>query len=316
MVSITWATDEVISFRTEEIFEIEQATSLYFSDLLADKSHSAFQDNSQVIDTIVSVRKQKVGRESVILESTVEVMNIGEEGILDVAALLMFLTNKNTTSSSFEHLDSMMSIDYSIDMISFTNQDAASTLVVSIDQAEASAMTNGRYTAKEKTLITVTSILAFALFAISFILIWVAGGWLALRKQVQVLLYREEVRTREIKQNPTQDTDEEAISPSGSQGKETQFTNPSGILGVHPYYGKSGRALDGFGIQIADDKTGDVFTPMSEAYSDTGRAPIGITSMRKLIPGRGESTPTGAQRNSLEAFGMKKLEYTTSGGEK
>ena len=96
----------------------------------------------------------------------------------------------------------------------------------------------------------------------------------------------------------------------------TQFTNPSGILGVNPYYGKSGNgpsALDGLGIKMtparpsnSGDADSEIFTPMSEAtsFSDTGRAPIGITSMRKLLPDEDQGV-----RNSLASFGIKKLEY-------
>lgn len=330
MVTIQWNTEEVSSFQTEDIFKIEEATSLYFSALLADKSHSAFQDSSEVISTSVKARKQKVGSDYVILESVVDVMNIGDEGVMDAAALLMFLTNKNTTNSSFTHLDSLIDIDFKIDMISFTNEKKSSQLVLPVQKVtEPVPIDESKYSSKEKTLITVTSILAFALFAVSAILIWVAGGWLALRKQVKILIHREEELSRrmgeEIKQKATQDTeDEEAVSPT-SRAEETQFTNPSGILGVNPYYKNAGidpfrpGAMEGLGVKMTParglrNKEAEMFTPMSDAtmYSDTGRAPLGITSMRKLIPGRdngGATSPTAGQRNSLEAFGMKKLNY-------
>lgn len=315
----------MISFQTEDVFEIERAASLYFSELLADKSHSAFQDNTEVISTVVQAKKQKVGNDYIVLESVVDIINIGDESILDVASLLMFLTNKNTTSSSFAHLDNLINVGYSIDMVSFSNENESSSMVLAVGNEGFAAMDNSKYTAKERTLITVTSILAFALFAISVVLLWVAGGWLALKKQVKILLHREEEMTRagmyDIKQKPTRDTDEEAGSPTSSHGKETQFTNPSGILGVNPYYGKAG-VLNGMGIKMTPsrgldngDAASDVFTPMSQAtsYSDTGRIPLGITSMRKLVPGREDheapSPNSESQRESLEAFGMKRLDY-------
>jgi hypothetical protein len=330
MATITWSTDQVTSFQTEDIFEIERATSLYFSELLADKSHSAFQDNSEVFSAVAQVKKQKVGNNYVVLESVVDIINIGDEAILDAASLLMFLTNKNTTNSSFTHLDTLINVGYSIGMISFSNENESSSMVLAVDD-NGVAMEESKYTAKERTLITVTTILAFALFAISVLLFWVAGGWLALRKQVKILLYREEEQTRaglrEIKKNPTHDTDEEAGSPTSSNGKETQFTNPSGILGVNPNYRKSG-ALNGLGIKMTPARRGlddgdaasDVFTPMSQAtsYSDTGRMPLGITSMRKLVPGRENveaKTPNALQRNSLGASGMKRLEYAENNEE-
>jgi hypothetical protein len=123
-----------------------------------------------------------------------------------------------------------------------------------------------------------------------------------------------------IEERPTEseeddDRDVEAASPSRDDDA-TQFTNASGILGVNPYYGRSGHngsALDGLGIKMTPFRSGnfsdtesDIATPMSAgtSYSDTGRAPIGITSMRKLLPSEQDDN-----RNSLSNFGMKRLEY-------
>jgi hypothetical protein len=111
----------------------------------------------------------------------------------------------------------------------------------------------------------------------------------------------------------SEETDKEAGRPSNDG--ETQFTNPSGILGVNPYYGRSGNsgsALDGLGIKMTpahgannSDTGSEVFTPMSKAthYSDSERMPIGIMSMRKLIP-------NGDQDDiNSSTFGIKRLEY-------
>mmetsp|Transcript_45614 Transcript_45614/g.110508 ORF Transcript_45614/g.110508 Transcript_45614/m.110508 type:complete len:360 (-) Transcript_45614:2432-3511(-) len=314
MVTITWTTNQVVSFQTEEIYAIEKATSLYFSDLLADKSHS---EQSDIISTTVQARKQKVGNDYVSLESVVEVMNLGEEGMLDVAGLLMFLTNKNTTDSTFAHLDKVVDIGYNIDMISFTTSMESSELVKVVDDNGIIAYEEAKHTTKERTLVTVTVIVAFALCGISLILVWVAGGWLALRKRVKALLRREEeftqMRQDEIKSRPTEDTE------SPDSGK---LTNPSGILGMNPQYPAG--AFDGMGVKMTPvrgygngDAASDVFTPGSQAtsYSDTGRIPIGITSMRKLIPAARESpdydqevakSNTGSPPKSYE---RKRLDY-------
>ncbi|CAJ1907362.1 unnamed protein product [Cylindrotheca closterium] len=311
MVSITWTTDQVVSFQTEEVYAIEKATTLYFSGLLADESSSAFKSESDIISTSVQARKQKIGNDYVILESVVEVMNIGEEGMLDVAGLLMFLTNKNTTDSTFAHLDKIVDIGYNIDMISFTTSMESSELVKVVDDRGIIAYEEAKHTTKERTLVTVTIIVAFALCTISLILVWVAGGWLALRKRVKYLLRREEEFTQmrdEIKSRPTEDTD------TGSP-ESGDMTNPSGILGVNP------RALDGMGVKMTPvrgygngDTASDVFTPGSQAtsYSDTGRIPLGITSMRKLIPGRGspDYDQELAERNSPQlSYESKRLDY-------
>ena len=69
-----------------------------------------------------------------------------------------------------------------LDMISFTNAEGSEVLNVVESSAEDASST---HTESEKTLIIVTAALSLALFAMSVILIWVAGGWLALRKQVK-----------------------------------------------------------------------------------------------------------------------------------
>ena len=230
MVTITWTTDQVVSFMTEEIYAIEKATSLYFTELLSDKSHNAFNTETDVISTTVQAKKQKVGNDYVILESIVEVLNLGEEGMLDVAGLLMFLTNKNTTDSSFAHLDKVINIGYYIDMVSFTASMESSQLIKAVDDHGIIEYEEEKHVTKERTLVTVTIIVAFALCCISLILVWVAGGWIALRKKVKDLLRREEEWTQmrsDIKPSPTQETE------SPDSGK---MTNPSGILGMNPHY--------------------------------------------------------------------------------
>jgi hypothetical protein len=320
-MDLRWRTDLATLLPTEDVYHVEQAASSYFSGLLAEQTHSAFQEPNEVLNTAVSVRNQTIGNEVVVFDSLVEVIHIGDQGIFDLAALLMFLTNKNTTNSSFTTLDSLIGMGVHLDMVSFTNAEGSEVLNVVESSAEDAS---SKYTESEQTLIIVTAALSLALFAMSVILIWVAGGWLALRKQVKVLIHREEELTRMTKQReqdlemlPTasEETDEEG----GANEDDTQFTNPSGILGVNPYYGRSGNggsALDGLGIKMtpargANSDTGsEIFTPMSEAthYSDSGRMPIGITSMRKLIPdGEGEQDDINDSLRS--SFGMKRLQY-------
>jgi hypothetical protein len=317
-MTLEWSDNRTEPLPTDSVFHIEEACSLYFSRLLEAKSHSAFQDPNEVLSTTVAVQKQRLDNGIMIIESGLKVVHLGDEGIVDLAALLMFLTNKNTTNSSFTDLDNLIGMEVHLDMVSFTNADE-SNLLSSGNSEDVGISSTKKYSDSEKTLIIVTSALSFSLFTLSIILIWVAGGWLALRKQVKVLIHREEELTRltkqnndEIKEKPTEDSDEE----SGDADDVTQFTNPSGILGVNPYYGQSSRtpgALDGLGIKMtpareSNEDGSSIFTPMSAQtnYSDTGRAPIGIMSMRKLVPGNGGDQK---DRNSLGNFGIKRLEY-------
>ena len=104
-------------------------------------------------------------------------------------SVVVTLTDRRTFGAEVVGFDSLIDIDFKIDMISFTNEKKSSQLVLPVQKVtEPVPIDESKYSSKEKTLITVTSILAFALFAVSAILIWVAGGWLALRKQVKILI--------------------------------------------------------------------------------------------------------------------------------
>jgi len=198
--------------------------------------------------------------------------------------------------------------------------------------SELDALQNSQHSGNEKTLLVVTTLLSITLFGMSAILIWVGGGWLMLRKKIEILLLREEELTRmtqNIQSKPTADTqggdEENPDSSSPSRGEsESQFTNPSGILGANNTYaeGPSDRgphSIYGLGpktpAKMGDNYADDLATPMSvmSDYSDTDRAPIGIMSMRKLVPSYSydEDENTEDEDENIEGgfAGMKKLEY-------
>lgn len=314
-MDLEWTLNGV--FRNEysagDLFTIEEATTTYFSELLAEKSLSAFQSPNRFVDLNVAVREQAISGDNIVIETTLNVYHIGDSGIADLTDLLRFVTNKNTTGSEeFLVLDSLIGMGVNVGMVSFTNAKESDALAGGFEafylQAQ-QADGDSKYSEGEKTLIVVVSVLSFALFALSVILIWVAGGWLALRRQVEILIQREEELTRMthgIEQKPTEDTEED-FSPRNDDG--TQFTNPSGILGVNPYQSRSSRTFEGLGVKMTparsrnSDMDSGVETPMSE-YSDSGRMPIGITSMRKLLANRND--PNDA---ALGGYGVKTLHY-------
>jgi hypothetical protein len=300
-------------YSADDIFTIEDAASTYFSELLAERSLSAFQAPNRFVDLAVDIREQILTGDNMVIETTLNVYHIGDSGIADLTDLLRFVTNKNTTGSEdFLVLDSLIGMGVKVGMVSFSNAKQSSALAGGFESfylAEAGAE-DSKYSEGEKTLIVVVSVLSFALFALSVILIWVAGGWLALRRQVEVLIQREEELTRMtqgIEQKPTEDTDED-LSPRNNDDDGTQFTNPSGILGGNPYYGKSTKTFEGLGVKMTptrsrhNDPDSGIETPMSE-YSDSDRMPIGITSMRKLLANRNE------QDTGPGAYGVKTLHY-------
>jgi hypothetical protein len=301
-----WNTNEAGYMPTETVYQVKQATAQYYKELLNDPTHSAVQENSKILSTLVIAREQELdsARGSIILQSLIHVIHSGEQGLVDLAGLLMFVTSRNTTDSSFTALDQLIGLDTPITMISFTNEDGSvllGTADVLIEEDDENISDT------EKTLIIASSVLAFALLFVSIILIWVAGGWLALRKQVKVLIHREEELTRMTKQQelnelPTADEEDE-------DEENTQMTNPSGILGVDP------NAMHGLGIIMTpgrrrdfSDNGSDIATPMSAAteYSEN-RSPLGIMSMRKLLPSA-EQNPDD-HINSLANFRVERLSY-------
>ena len=313
-MTVEWQTDEVELLSTENIYMIEQGAAKYFMELLIDPTHSALKDSTEIVSTHVVAKFLERKSNFLYLHSEIHVSHVGNQGLSDLASLFMFLTSRNTTDSSFTALDNSVGLGIKIEMLSFTNE-GDSALLTSL---EGGLVQESKYTKSEKTLIVATSVLAFALFVMSIILIWIAGGWMSLRKQIKVMIHREEEMTRmtrqaELKENPTGETDQEESPGSPGDDDASRYTSSSGILGVNPYYGRQGAhgsVLDGLGIKMTpargtrdfNDMDSDIQTPMSDAtgFSDNNCAPLGITSMRKLMPADGDS---------LAHLGVKRLEY-------
>ena len=304
-------------FSTQDIYQVEQSTGVYLKELLAKDESLRFLDGRTcIVDVEVDVQQQLADGPLVILDSRVDVYHFGHQGLVDLAALLTFLVNKNNTDSTYRYLDRSIGMGSKIETMSFGFVNKSNVLTNLTTQEEGAEEDSSR-TDNEKTLIVVTSLLSVAIFALSGILIWIGGGWLMLRKQVRLLILREEEMTRmtqDIKLQPTQDTEEgdaDVDASPSSRGSQTQFTYAgSGILGVNPYYASQSMqgpgALQGLGIKMTPRRAqsgeilDDLATPMSE-YSDTDRGPIGIMSMRKMIP-------TDQEDECDESIG-KKLDY-------
>ena len=338
-------------FSTEDIYHIEEASSLYLNELLTNEESLPFVEQpDSIIDVNVDVQTQEVNGNEISLESEVTVIHYGNVGIIDLAALFTFLVNRNNTDSRFVYLDYLFQPDATIELISFDFVSESITMASNITAISDMEMQNSKYTGNEKTLLIVTTFLSITLFGMSAILIWVGGGWLMLRKKVQVLLLRDEELTRmtqnhhrgHIQSKPTAETeggDEEDPDNSRSNESQSHLTNPSGMLGVnnHCDNGSSERggpmSIYGLGERTPakiGDTSDDVDTPMSvmstySNYSDTGRAPMGIMSMRKLVPSTqflesqhdqdqdSDSYSDHDQDETMEVeqsfAGMKKLEY-------
>lgn len=291
-------------------------------------------DPKNVLSVSVDIEKQRVEGNQIILNGNVEVMHYGDQGIIDLAALLTFLVNKNNTDSNYVYMDQLVDSGGStVETLDFffvsESMQLASNLTLTTD-LEIQTGDSGRSGA-EKTLIVVVTLLSITLLGLAAVLCWIGGGWLALRKQVKVLLDREEELTRMtqrdgIQAKGTHETESDEDNKSPSRESQTNFTNPSGVLGVYGMNMYSSDKLQGLGIKTPNHKNGafdasddGLATPMS-TYSDSDRAPIGIMSMRKLVgpdsalPVRrnDEEESEGGlddEHNDIENFGMKKLEY-------
>lgn len=314
-------------FSTEEIYHIEEATTLYLQELLTnDDSLRFLEEPDSLIDVSVNVQTQQVKGNEISLGSEVDVIHYGEVGIADLAALLTFLVNRNNTDSSFIYLDQVVKTDASVQLISFDYVSESIPMATNLTKMSAYSELANAKESKKKMLSFVTTLLSITLFGMSAILLWVGGGWLVLRKKVKTLILREEEFTRmtmNIESKPTAET-ENGDEESPSKENETQYTNPSGILGVDNK-DRGPFSIYGLGVKTTPAKMGgdnypdDVATPMSvmSDYSDTNRAPIGIMSMRKLVPsiqGYDDESESGDEEDENENVesgfgGIKKLEY-------
>eukprot|EP00536_Pseudo-nitzschia_multiseries_P004474 jgi/Psemu1/285122/fgenesh1_pg.74_\ len=304
-------------FTAEEIYHIEEATTLYLQDLLTNDDTLRFLDEpDSVIDVSVNVQTQEVKGTEISLSSEVDVVHYGEVGINDLSALLTFLVNRNNTDASYIYLDRVIESDASIQLISFDYVSESVPMATDLTTMSAYSELANAKESKKKMLSFITTLLSITLFGMSAILIWVGGGWLALRKKVKTLLLQEEELTRmtmNIESKPTADT-EVGDDESPSKGKQDKNSKNKGPLAIY-----------GLGVESTPAKLGhnnypdDIATPMSvmSDYSDTNRAPIGIMSMRKLVPNiqrqnsESESEDDEDEIENAEGGfgGMKKLEY-------
>lgn len=318
---------EGTQFSTQDIYKVEVAATSYFGDLITnDESLRFLDDPKNVLNIAVDIEKQTIDENQMVLNGRVDMIHYGDQGIIDLAALLTFLVNKNNTDSSYVYMDKLIEAGATVEYVDFffvgESVPLASNLTL-ISEYHKLASFSGR-SSSEKTLIVVVTLLSITLIALASVLCWIGGGWLALRRQVEILLQREEELTRMTQQHGihpknTQETEEDGdLSPS--RDSQTNFTNPSGVLGVYGTNGYGMDKLQGLGIKTPG-RTGngamddhDLATPMS-TYSDTDRAPIGIMSMRKLVgpdvmPRREDSDSEDVEDEcDIENFGMKKLEY-------
>ena len=307
--------DSTRLFTTEEIYNIEEVTTEYLQELLTnDDSLKFLEEPDSVIDVSVKVQTQQANGNEVYVGSKVDVVHYGDVTITDVAALLTFLVNKNNTDSSFIYLDHILETDAPIELISFdfiSESIRAATNLTSIEALN--AVKNAKKYGSEKTLIVVTTLLSVSLFGMSAILIWVGGGWLVLRKRVRDLVLREEELTRmtmNIKSKPTVDMEDGDEEDPESPNGRNESTYSSGM------YTRGSRSnMHGLGVKTPSRmgstmSADDLATPMSvmSDYSDTNRAPLGIMSMRKLVPPQ-DNDDEATRTTSNDSNSMKKLEY-------
>ncbi|KAG7356162.1 hypothetical protein IV203_000848 [Nitzschia inconspicua] len=319
---------EQTQFSMKEIFNVEKAATSYLTELITREESLRFlNDPKNVLKLTVDIEEQTINEDKVEFNGVVDMMHYGDQGIIDLAALLTFLVNKNNTDSSYAYMDRLIGMNATLEFIDFffisESRQLASNLTFISEYGNMISSSSGR-SGSEKTLIVVVTLLSITLIALASVLCWIGGGWLALRRQVKILLQREEEMTRMTQQDGiqpkrTEETeDDDQCSPS--RDSQTNFTNPSGILGVYGMNGYTMDKLQGLGIKTPGRATNgetddhDLATPMS-TFSDTDRAPIGIMSMRKLVgpdamSQRDESDEEGAEDDcDIENFGMKKLEY-------
>ena len=145
----------------------------------------------------------------------------------------------------------------------------------------------------DKALILACTLLCASLLVVTAVLLYVVGGWRDLREKLEEQMDWIKSRTysgsHDEGSNNSGD-EESGIDVADSESVDDQATNPSGILGAasNEEHQRMARTA-GLGIHSTpergiDGDAGYDTTPFSEMsqYTDSSRAPLGISSMRKM----------------------------------
>ncbi|CAB9502883.1 expressed unknown protein [Seminavis robusta] len=293
IMELDWVANNVSSLNLQEINEFESAIVVLLHTTMKKESESdvGLLPEQQVLAVDLHVKNVTRQESNFHMNAVVDVLYVAKAGVPDMASILIRLSRKENVAD--------MLLDDIYDILG----GSAESVVINFKTAEPPAQKlwqvedDGISKEKaDKTLILACTLLCASLVLVISVLVYVAGGWRDLREKLdeQIDWFKNQRNTY----SADEDDDEESggVDVADSQSYEgdeddededddDNATAPSGIIGASS---KEENAAEGLGINRTPERgiTDDGYdtTPFSEmsAYTDTSRAPLGITSMRKM----------------------------------
>lgn len=300
VAKLSWiADDDATRLSTSQIYQIENAASKYFGELLNEWIEEDEDEQNYPLTTKVAVTDQSVGltetgeRLRFELPSILDFQYVGEDEIPSITATMQTLTDENTDSPAFSNLQTLVGANppSSFTVIFSNTTMKASTLLYTVDEVVSSSNQVG--------LIVACIVASTALFLASVILLWAVGtfdGWNAC-KNLRARFYLPSSKAPEspIPYGMTKSTMEETVAgesnlgvgafplPTHDEEDEESLPHEQGIE-MTPSRGIYQQSYDESDIISPSDSectdiSVDVSHVSSVAFSSV--APLGIASMRK-----------------------------------
>jgi hypothetical protein len=281
-MELNWVSENVTLLNLEEINEFESAIAVLLETIMKNESTSVdgLLPEQQVLTVDVHVTNVTKKDSNFRMHALVDVAYVANAGVPDMASVLIRLSRKEQAEKLLLE-----------DIHDILGKGTVESMAVNFKAIEPSAQvlweigeTSNSKTKADTTLIVVCAVLSGALVLVTAVLLFVAGGWRDLREKLdeQIDWFKQQ---RHTDSNDEDDDDEEGEHDSDD---DDSATNASGIIGASS---KDENAAEGLGINGTPERGissyGYDTTPYSEmsAYTDASRAPLGITSMRKMQKG-------------------------------
>jgi hypothetical protein len=292
IMEVNWVSENVSILNLQEINEFETAIAVLLDVNLKNESSNGLLPEQDVLTVDVHVKNVTKKDSNFRLHAIVDVTYVAPAGVPDMASILIRLSRKaNVEDLLLEDIHHILGGDAESMAINFKTLDPAAQMLW---ESPESANKEQADTA----LILACALLTTALVIVTAVLLYVAGGWRDLREKFDEQLdwFKSHRPTDSNDESDDDDDDGESggvdvadsRSDDGEHDDDDSATNASGIIGASS---KEGHAAEGLGIHRTPERgissDGYDTTPYSEmsAYTDSSRANLGITSIRKLTGG-------------------------------
>jgi hypothetical protein len=290
-MEVDWVAKDVATLNLDEINEFESAIAVLLHDTMKKESESVtgLLPEQKVLATDMHVQNVTKNDKYFHLEALVDVLYVAELGVPDMASVLIRLSRReNVEGKLLEDAHEILGAPLQSIVLNYKTLDPPTTKVWEFEEHHSSDKA-------DKSLILACTLLCAALALVTIVLLYVAGGWRDLKDKLEEKMdwFKDHRKTYSSDEEEA-DEEEGGVDVADSQSYEGDededvVTNPSGMLGASSK--DEGNAAEGLGIHRTPergiDEDGYTTTPFSEMsnYTDTSRAPLGITSMRKMQQG-------------------------------